>query len=227
VDPLAGLVERRQRDLEGRGVADVARLVGQVHLFAGQLRVPVGAKLAVARRGGLARHPEQLAEPQVVLPQRLALPRGQLADEQLVEALGGVGDHRDRPQHQRRIHRRVWGSLGGDAGVLGQRASHLFVQFADVGEHAIGLRALAEVDLLERVAGVDEPPERRQPRVRVLGGADVVERRQRADAQRALSVKKADDVLLVDLAQQRTTAGKVAVVGQGHCRDLGQPEYTC
>ena len=49
----------------------------------------------------------------------------------------------------------------------------------------------AEEDLLERLAGVGEPLERCQLRVRVLAGADVVERHQRADAQRALAVEQA------------------------------------
>ena len=100
MDALARLVAARERDLERGRVADVASLVGQEHLVARELAAPVRAELRVALRRGVARHPEQLGEADVVLPQRLALGVREPADEQLVEALRGVGDHGDGPQHQ-------------------------------------------------------------------------------------------------------------------------------
>jgi hypothetical protein len=76
------------------------------------------------------------------------------------------------------------------------------VQSADVRQHAIGLRARPEIDLLEGMTGVDEAPERRQLSVRALRRNDIVQRGQRADAERTLAVHEPDDVLLVNLAQQ-------------------------
>jgi len=75
------------------------------------------------------------------------------------------------------------------------------VQTADIAEHVVGLLAGAEVDLLERVAGVDEAPERGQLGVGMLAGPDVVQRRQRPDAQRPLAVEQPDKMLLVHVAE--------------------------
>ena len=207
---MAGWWSAGEGDLEGGRVADVPGLVRQVHLVARQPPAVVSAERVVRRRRGGPWHPEQLGKADVVLPQRLALAGRQLTDEQLVEALGRVGDDRDRPQHQRGVERRVWGTRGRDAGVLGQLPDDALVEFADVGEHAIGLRPGTEVDRLERVAGVDEALERGQLGVRVLARADVVQWGERADAQRPLAVEEPDDALVVDAPEHRAAAREVA-----------------
>ena len=77
--------------------------------------------------------------------------------------------------------------------------------------YAVGLGARPEEDLLERIAGVDEPLERGQLRVRVLARADVVQRSERADAQGPLAVEQADEALLLHLAQDRAATGEVTI----------------
>jgi hypothetical protein len=57
-----------------------------VRAVAGEEPLVVLAELAVARGRELARHPEQLPEAHVLLPELLVLVVGEAADEQLVEA---------------------------------------------------------------------------------------------------------------------------------------------
>lgn len=73
-------------------MSDLAGLLGQVALVAGQTLLPMGAKLGMGGRHLIARPAEQRAEADTVLPERLALGVAQPPDEELVEALGRVGE---------------------------------------------------------------------------------------------------------------------------------------
>ena len=116
----------------------------------------------MGRRRHLARHAEELAEADVVLPQRLLLGVGERADEELVEVRRRIGDHRHRPQHQLGVERGVAGPGGVGARVGRHLALDPPVQAVDEGEGSVGLGAGAEVDLLEDPAGVGEALERPQ-----------------------------------------------------------------
>ena len=117
--PLAGLLVAGHGYLERRGVPDIPGLLGQIHLFGGQSLAIPGAKGLVGGRRGVARHAKQLGEADVVLPQSLALAIAEGLDQQLVEDLGRVGHHRDRPQHEIGVERRVGRPGWERPGVLG------------------------------------------------------------------------------------------------------------
>jgi len=150
MDALSHLLMARHRNLERRRIADVAGFVGQEQLIRGHPAPPVRAEFVVGRRRSVARHPEQLGEADVVLPQRLTLIRGHPADEQLVEELRRVGDHRHRPQHQFRVAGRVRRPGRGRSGVLAQRSRYAPVEAPHIAQNLVGLLARTEEHLLER-----------------------------------------------------------------------------
>ncbi len=126
------------------------------------------------------------------------------------------------------------------AGVLWQLADDALVHAIDDRKDTVGLLAAAEEDRLEHAPGVRDAPERCALVTGVFARADVVERLDGADAERALAVHEPDRLLFVDHAQQRAFAWEVAVVrsggvhragvGAGHARMLpdwlaGRPTY--
>jgi len=224
VHALGELIGGRHRNLQRDEAAGAARLVGQVHLVARELRVPPRAERGVRRRRDLARHPEQLREADVVEPEGVALGVVQGPHEQLVVVQRRVGQHGGCPQHQLRVER-VEGRAGRErAGVLGQFALHPRVHPVDRSQHAIGLRAGAEEDRLERVRGPHEPAERPLAPAGRLRRAGVVDRLERADRERPLTEEQADEALVVHLAQHGSPAWEVALVERmtGHAASFAQ-----
>ena len=212
---LGGLAAGRHRDFKGRGKTHVTGLLGQVQILAGQLGLIPGTKLRMRRRRHRARHLEQLAEIQVVLPQRFALLIAQRAHQALVEPFGGIRDHRDRPQHQLGIERRVGGAgRVARAGVLDQLAHDSLVHHIDGRQDAVGAHLRAEEDRLEHAAGVGYAPKGRALVARVLAGTNVVEGLHSADAQCALAVHQAHRLLFVHHPQNGRAAREITVVLQ-------------
>ncbi len=209
---VSGAVDRRHRDLEGGREAHVAGLGGEVQLVRAHAPVPVGAEVAIRRGRRFERHLEQRREAQIVLPQGFSLAVVEAADEKVVESLGRVHHHRDRPQHQLGVHRRVGSARRERAGVLRDLAAHAVVEAPHPGEHLVGLGARSEEDRLERLSGMREPLEGHLPRVGVLHRPDEVERVERADHQRPLAVEQPDGALALDSAENRAPTREVAGV---------------
>ncbi len=135
------------------------------------------------------------------------------ADQPVVEPFGRVGDHGDGPQHQVGIERRVGRALGiVGPRVLGQSPDDALVHAVDRGQDAVGLGACAEEDGLEHAARVGDPPEGCALVAGVHARADVVERLDGADAERALAVHEPNGLLFVDRSQYRCSAREIAVV---------------
>src|SRR5437588_4455188 len=86
------------------------------------------------------------------------------------------------------------------------------MHLVDGREHCVGLISRSEHDRLEPAPGVREALERGGPGGGVLARADVVERVQRADAERALPVEEADCPLFVHTPQHRGRAREIALL---------------
>ena len=151
---------RRHRLAEGDQRRVLERVPGRLQVGRGHPLLPPGAELAVAAGDVAARQAEQLAEPDVVLPERLALGFGERPHHRLVHLPAGVGDHRQRPQHQLRVEGRVGAAGGVGADGLGQLALDPFVQAVDLGQHRVGFLAGAEEDRLLDLGGAGEALER-------------------------------------------------------------------
>ncbi len=84
------------------------------------------------------------------------------------------------------------------AGVLGKLANHALVHAVDDLKDAVGLFAATEEDRLEHTSRVRNALERRALVASVFACADIVERLDGANAERALAVHQPDRLLFVD-----------------------------
>ena len=154
VQPLRRLVDPRHRDLERDERARAARLVGQVHLVARELRVPPGARTprtSAARPRAASRTARRSARSRARrrrAPSRSAAARTARRSTAPTRTMTATVHSISSGSNA------SYGVPGGErAGVLGQLAVHALVQLVHLREHAVGLRARAEEDRLEVVRG--------------------------------------------------------------------------